>query len=76
MKKIFFLFLLIPALAQAQGAGIAQHHGIFWDTMPSHFGINAPSPAQLPVMYFGGKTAVVGTCDTIVPEDFVIQNPG
>ena len=52
MKKILFLLVFIPVLAQAQSA------------------------AQLPVTHFTGKVSVVGTCDTIVPEDFVIQNPG
>ena len=52
MKKILFLLVFIPVLAQAQSA------------------------AQLPVTHFTGKVSVVGTCDTIVPEDFIIQNPG
>lgn len=52
MKKILFLLVFIPVLAQAQSA------------------------AQLPVTHFTGKVSVVGTCDTIVPEDFIAQNSG
>jgi hypothetical protein len=63
MKKILFLFLLIPALTQAQ-----LDTSIFWSVETPHFGIGSPAPA-IPLHIDGGIT-IKG--DSIIPDELPI----